>query len=552
LQSLGKFEFKNVEGAMTVYALANESLTVPKPEELGGKQKIKSKDIPTNKRKIGLLGATVIALLILAGGWLWKQQLANSSNKKAETIAIPDYQKSIAVLPFKNKSNDPEQQYFSDGMSEEILNALTQVKDLKVSGRSSSFQFREEQVNIKEVGEKLGVATVLEGSVWRIDDRVRIIAQLTNINDGFQLWSGRFEREIKDVFSIQDEIAKAIVKNLELTFAEKGKKHLVKAPTQNQEAYDLYLKAMQYRDLFQPQKAIELLEQAIQLDSQFALAYADLSILYYDLNFPLLTILDPAIEKKVRTLANRAIELDSTLPEAYSALVYIYQDYDYDYRKAQKTIEKALELEETPRLYYNLAHNIFHQNGDKKQATAYMRKAVELDPLNILWYQELATIYAFTRKERELRDLLVEVNELFSGDIRAVSLSVYIKFRLSEYEDAYKDMQTVLSINDFLATATNLTYVFYIPICAYAGKESEARSALKEFETNPERAASPYFFAACYLSLGEKEKTYEQLELAFERKDILALRQLRFEPRWDELRGESRFEELLERLEVKD
>ncbi len=190
--------------------------------------------------------------------------------------------RSIAVLPFVNMSNDPEQEYFSDGMSEEILNSLTHIKDLKVSGHTSSFQFKGKKINLQELGEKLNVSTVLEGSIRKQGNRVRITVQLMDTMNGYNLWSERYDREIDDIFAIQDEIALAITEKLEITLRENEKAILYKKPTANHEAYDLYLKGRFY---FNKRgggilKGLDYFEQALKKDPELTLAYAGMADAY--------------------------------------------------------------------------------------------------------------------------------------------------------------------------------------------------------------------------------------------------------------------------------
>ncbi|TAL42939.1 MAG: adenylate/guanylate cyclase domain-containing protein, partial [Chitinophagaceae bacterium] len=205
-----------------------------------------------------------------------------SPDKKPVKI-IPG--KSIAVLPFVNMSNDPEQEYFSDGMAEEILNSLSHLKDLKVAGRTSSFQFKGKNIDLHEVGEKLGVGTVLEGSVRKQGNKLRITAQLINVEDGYHMWSEKYDRNMDDIFAIQDEIALAITENLKVILLEKEKAVITKIHTQNTEAYEFYLRGRFYlnkRFLFQ---SLEQFNRAIELDPYFVKAHAGLADAYVILGF---------------------------------------------------------------------------------------------------------------------------------------------------------------------------------------------------------------------------------------------------------------------------
>ncbi|MHC4138133.1 MAG: tetratricopeptide repeat protein, partial [Planctomycetota bacterium] len=236
--------------------------------------------------------------------------------------------KSIAVLPFANMSDDPENEYFSDGMTEEIINALTQLEDLRVAARTSCFAFKGKPADIGEIGAKLKVATVLEGSVRKAGTRLRITAQLVNVGDGYHLWSERYDREMEDVFAIQDEIARAIADRLQVTLAVGAGERLVKPPTKSLEAYDLYLKGRYFVNRIVevagegPRKGIDFFEQALALDPGYALAHAGIADAYSFLGS---TVLRPKEAlPKAREAAMRALELDDTLAETHCALGWIY------------------------------------------------------------------------------------------------------------------------------------------------------------------------------------------------------------------------------------
>jgi TolB-like protein len=236
--------------------------------------------------------------------------------------------RSIAVLPFANMSDDPENEYFSDGMTEEIINALTQLEDLRVAARTSCFAFKGKPADIGEIGAKLKVATVLEGSVRKAGTRLRITAQLVNVADGYHLWSERYDREMEDVFAIQEDIARAIADRLQVTLAGGAGERLVKPPTKSLEAYDLYLKGRYFVNRIVevagegPRKGIDFFEQALALDPGYALAHAGIADAYSFLGS---TVLRPKEAlPKAREAAMRALELDDTLAETHCALGWIY------------------------------------------------------------------------------------------------------------------------------------------------------------------------------------------------------------------------------------
>ena len=244
---------------------------------------------------------------------------------------LPD--KSIAVLPFENLSGDPRQEYFSDGIAEEILNALTQLEDLKVVGRSSSFQFKGKQVDLREVGKKLKVSNILKGSVRKQGNRVKITAQLISIKDGYHLWSQQYERTLDDVFAIEEEIAMGITQKLKVTLLKDEKIEIGERLTESTEAYDAYLRARYFwnkRELVESEKYFK---KAIELDPSYAAAYAGLAESY--VLFPYFRVGSPLeFMVKAQQAAEKAIEIDSSLAIPYAVLAYNNSSYKWDSQEA--------------------------------------------------------------------------------------------------------------------------------------------------------------------------------------------------------------------------
>jgi serine/threonine-protein kinase len=293
---------------------------------------------------------------------------------------------SIAVLPFTNMSPDPENQYFGDGLAEELINALAQIKGLRVAARTSAFRFRGEEVDIREIGEKLNVGTVLEGSVRKAGSRLRITAQLINIEDGYHIWSERFDREMRDIFDIQDEITRAIVDQLRVELVGLKDRTLVSCPTENLEAYSAFLKGRYYWNSLTPegwQKSLELFQRAIELDPSFALPHAWLSIHYGSQAF-WGDVAPKGVTPKVRAEAERALELDDTLGVAHAGLAWVYWFLDWDFRAAEREFKRAFELDPGA-AYGRTNYALFLAcRGRKEEAVREARLALKLDPLSSL------------------------------------------------------------------------------------------------------------------------------------------------------------------------
>ncbi|MEO6452860.1 MAG: adenylate/guanylate cyclase domain-containing protein [Ginsengibacter sp.] len=313
--------------------------------------------------------------------------------------------KSIAVLPFTNLSGDPEQEYFSDGMAEEILNSLTHLQDLKVISRSSSFQFKGKNISLTEVGEKLGVATILEGSIRKQGNRVRITTQLVNSDDGVHLWSDRYDGDMDDIFAIQDKIALAITAKLKITLLE-GEKLLMNKPIVNTEAYELYLKGRYYwnkrgRWLV---NALQFFQQAIEIDPNLAKAYAGVADAYAALG--LYGIIPPyEAMPKAKEAALKSIELNPSLNEPYTSMGFIYGIYENDRYLANKNFKYALELNPD----YAAGHSWYSfylsiVENDLAKAVEEGLKSTALEPNNSISYHITGLAFLAQKKCNEAFD----------------------------------------------------------------------------------------------------------------------------------------------------
>jgi non-specific serine/threonine protein kinase len=302
---------------------------------------------------------------------------------------------SVAVLPFANMSADPENEYFTDGVAEEIINALSTVKSLRVASRTSSFAFKDRHEDICRIGEQLRVRTVLEGSVRKVGNRLRVTAQLVNVADGYQLWSERYDRDVEDVFAIQDEIAQKITEALEIVLTEKEKQAIEKAPTANVKAYDYYLRGRQHIHEFRrkgdEEYARAMFKKAIDLDSDYALAHAGVAncssmlYLFYDASDENLREADVA--------SCKALELDSELAEAHISRG-LAVSLAGNYYNAHKEFDTAIRL--NPKLFdaYYFYGRICHSQGRMSEAAQLFEKACKLNPESYYPQTFLAQAYA--------------------------------------------------------------------------------------------------------------------------------------------------------------
>jgi serine/threonine protein kinase/Tfp pilus assembly protein PilF len=307
---------------------------------------------------------------------------------------------SIAVLPFMNMSPDPENEYFSDGLSEELINALSKLESLHVTARTSAFRFRGKDLDIREIGRLLNVATVLEGSVRKAGNRIRITAQLINVADGYHLWSEKYDRELDDVFAVQDEISLAIVAKLKVKLLGEEKQKLVKRYTDNLEAYDLYLQGRFHLHKLTEEsikKSLDCFQEAIRKDQRFALAHVGLAEVYFVLANVGFTPSRESIPR-AKTEALKALDLDSELAEAHAILGEIHLSYDWDMTAAEIRFKRAIELNPNCAEAHFPYSNYFSALGRLKEAVAEARRALDLDPLSGITNVNMAYVLYAARR----------------------------------------------------------------------------------------------------------------------------------------------------------
>lgn len=343
---------------------------------------------PSTTRMIGIAAillaiASVLGFLIIPE-WLESQVQDEPANK------------SIAVLPFKNMSNDPEQEYFSDGISEELINALAKIKNLKVAGRTSSFSFKDRNEDLRRVGESLGVNTILEGSVRKSGNKIRITAQLVSVEDGFHLWTQTFDRELSDIFKVQDEITAAIINELRVHLSSEEK---IATKPADVESYTIYLKARQklaQRGFYNLVEAKNLFEQALKLDSGYSPAYSG-----YSKTLSLLNNYSQGDQQFSRThedsykYAARALELDPENAEAYMAIGIAKCWYDWEWEEAERHLLKAIAMNPNEAEMNNFIGDYYRIVADYKSAEKYELRALELDPLHAVNHWDLGETYIF-------------------------------------------------------------------------------------------------------------------------------------------------------------
>jgi serine/threonine-protein kinase len=453
---------------------------------------------------------------------------------------------SIAVLPFVDMSENKDQEYFCDGITEEIINALAKLEGLRVVARTSAFEFKGKGQDIRKIGAQLNVATVLEGSVRKAGGALRVTAQLNNVADGYHLWTETYDREVKDVLAIQEEIAQAVANALRVRLASGQKLRLVKRYTDNPEAYRLYLQGRYhfYKLVPEEQKmAIQYFEQALALDPRYAPALAGMADAYYRLSFTGGLPPTEAIAK-ARQAAKRALEIDEGLGEAHGPLAHIHFGYDWDHRAAEKQFQRALELNPNNALTLRDYALYLVHTGRPDESLRQIQRALELDPLSSDVRHAMARIY-MDRREFD----------------SAVAQSRRVTERDPTHYLAYSIMGASLTAKRLypeavaaLEKACALSGRHPVPVAALGhtlaamGAESEAEKILRELdEMSGRRYVSPHHLATVCMGLGKKDQAIAWLERAYQERSLWLI-SITTDFRFDGLRSDPRFQALLKKI----
>lgn len=413
-----------------------------------------------------------------------------------------EFQNSIAVLPFKDMSPQKDQDYFCEGLAEELINALTQVKDLKVAARSSSFSFKGKDVNVREIGRILNVGTVLEGSVQKSGNRLRITTQLINVFDGYHLWSERFDRTMDNIFAIQDEISMAVVDKLKGELLEEDKEKITKRHTANKDALNLYLKGRYFfnrRYQGDMIKAVDFYQRAIDKDPDYAFPYVGIADVFNILGQWAFIHPKDAYSRS-KAMLQKAMEIDSSLSETYSSLAFMTMGYEWDFPAARNYFLRSIELNPQNALAHGWYAEMLTYVGRKEEAIAEAKKAIECDPLFSLIHSLLGVVLAVTGEVeagREQIDKAISMNPdqpmpyLFQGLIYLIKPS--FPERAIEYLQKPAEF--------------GMTYAYGWLGAAYAlaGQRDKALKIIEELDRiERERYISPFKKLGIYLKPGLK------------------------------------------------
>ena len=430
--SLGHFDFKNVEKPLEVFASSMKDYLFRKRSKMEGKLKKKS-----GKKRI-ILATSLIILFCVAGFLIYKTFFT-------EKVEPTSNAQSIAVLPFVDMSPAKDQEYFSDGMSEELLNLLAKIQGLKVISRTSSFSFKGKNLDVRKIGENLGVDNILEGSIRKSGNTIRITAQLIEVNKGTHLWSETYNREMKDVFASQDEISKMIVDILKIKLSGNQANQPARSFTKNPEAYEDYLKGRYHWNTRTDEgikKAIGYFENAISKDSNYAAAYSGLADTYLTLYDYELMSFDESTSK-AKDAAQRALKLNENLAEAHNSLAHI-DLHEWKWESAEEGFRRAIALDPG----YVLAHHWYSlcltAIGKTNEAVTQMEKARVLDPLSTRINADLGMAYLSAGRYDEAIEQEKKTLELNPRSAGAYWIRGMAYQQKKMYEQAIKDYQTAL------------------------------------------------------------------------------------------------------------
>jgi serine/threonine protein kinase/tetratricopeptide (TPR) repeat protein len=469
---------------------------------------------------------------------------ASAPPRRARVRKVID---SLAILPLANASADPNMEYLSDGITEELINSLSQLPKLRVAPRSTVFRYKGREVDPQEVGRELGVRAVLTGRVFQLGDQLVIKTELIDVAQQSHLWGEQYRRKLTDIFALQEEISEEISEKLRLKLTGEEKKRLVKRYTENTEAYHLYLKGRYYtgkRTGEWIRKGIEHLQQAIDLDPNYALAYTGLADAYAFLASSTGGLAPREAYPKAKAAALKALELDDTLGEAHCSLGFFRLLYDWDFAAAEREYKRAIELSPN----YANAHDGYgfylKATGQHEAAIHECQLAQKLDPLSPFTTLSLGWAYYFARRYDQAMAQgrkVLEMDPNFGFAHWHLGMS-YVQQRL--YTEAIPALQKAV-----ILTGGGPTFVAHLGHAyGVAGREEDARRVLAELEELAQRQyVSSYFLAIINLGLGEVDQAFAWLERAYEeRSGFLAF--LKVEPMLDRLREDARFAALVRRV----
>jgi len=492
--------------------------------------------VPKNRTRSVLIAGALLLGLGIAALYLW--------HARTKTVPVAPI-KTIAVLPFANTSGDPNTEHLSDGISESLINSLSQLPQLKVIARSSSFKYKGKEVDPQDVARALGVGAIVTGRIVQRGDNLQISVELMNMSDKTQMWGEQYHRRAADIQAVQAEIARTVSEKLRLRLTGVQEQQLTKRATENAQAYRLYLTGVFHQrkgNMEGFKKALDYFDQAVALDAKFALAFASMPAVYSNLAATSGLDLKEAVAKG-KVAAQKALELDETLAEAHNGLAVIKQ-YEWDWSGAESEFKRAIEL--NPNLagaHSNYALYLAGM-GRTAESLAENKRAQELDPLRISFKgNEGGTLFSARRYDEALQVFqnVIEMQPDYAFAHIGLGHTYVAK---GMYAEAINEYQTAISLYGEVTNGLiDLGYAY-----AMSGKRDEALAILNKLKASKEYV-SPGGLAILYAGLGDKEAAFKSLERAYSAHD-LQLQSLKGDPRNDSLRSDPRFAAIMKRMNL--
>lgn len=496
---VGEFEFKNLNEKIEIYALTNEGLTIP-----------------------------------------------DSNYRKSMNLQTSH---SIAVLPFLNLSSDIENEYFSDGITEEIINELVKIEGLRITSRTSTFAFKGKGRDVREIGKKLNVDHILEGSVRKFGDKIRITAQLINTKDGFHEWSQAFDRKLEDIFEIQDEIAKNIANKLREKLIDESKsKTFVKCYTRNIEAHNLYLKGLFYQNKYTPEdidKAISFYKESIEKEPGFALPYSALANCYVFLGSTGQYLPDESY-KKAKEYASKALQLDNNFLDSNISMAFVKLFYDWDFNEAFQYLQKAYFLNSEVSSVHHALGIYYSIIGNYQKAIDELKTALQMDPLSLTIRISLADVYTYIEDYNTALSYLDNVIE-YNPNFRTALWNKGTIYLLTEkYPEALElFLNTKEKIKDSFRGITPIGLAY--ALMGNYEKVNEILEQLQKREREEKSISLIMDFAVINLGLKNFDKVFVYLNKAYEKR-IGSILTIFHHPLWKPIRTDARYYDLMQKI----
>ena len=453
--------------------------------------------------------------------------------------------KRIAILPFANISPDPADEYFADGMTDELIAVLSKIGGLRVVARTSAMRFKGEKTTANQIGQELKIGSLIEGSVRKSKNRVRITVQLIDTQSEEQLWTETYDRDLQDIFSVQSDIAQQVAKSLELRLGARESSALRQQQTQNPEAYSLYLKGRNrwnLRSEIEINRAIKYFEEAIGRDPRYALAYAGLADCYSILGYYGFRRAT-AVLPRAKELAEKALSLNESLAEPHASLGEILMQYYFEWKRAGSELDRALELNPSYATGHFWRATHYMALGQFSDSLAQVRKAVELDPLSMIILTDAARNLYLARRYDESIDQYQKSLEVDPNFPIAHKGLAEVYSRIGRHDEAVSEIEKAIILSGrSIFILDDLGYIY-----ARAGKIDGAKKVLEDLDrlASDEHVIS-YGRAVIHAALGDNEMAMAWLEKAYEEKSFLVY--LKVDPAFDMLRKEERFVTLLHKM----